>query len=118
MKRFSNCIVKLTQSKLPSQLGFRGHLLAKSQMPDQLLTLSLPKHPQTLSDSIHIVLINTTTGNKEAYISQVKKIFNCRRHVIRDWLTFLKQHHQSYKDLEIDMVALNAFPENDMPEIL
>ena len=62
--QFSNCIFKLTKtSKLPSQRGFKGHLIAKPQKPDALLTV-LPRNLTTIKEEMTIVVLKSKNTNR------------------------------------------------------
>ena len=109
----SDCIVKVTESRMGSQLGFRGHFLARPQNPDRLLTI-LPMPMHQLSEKIHIILVRQKNGETPT-LSTYKNLLTVSREKIRVWLEWLKLNNPYYIDVQISLPLLNEFPENEVP---
>lgn len=110
--RFSRCVVKLTQTKLLSQLAFKGHVIVKAQNPDPLLTIKLPLRMEELGKTIHVIFINRASDINESQIGNFTQIFTIRRQCIEKWLIHLKKYHPDYSSVEIDKDILSDFSED------
>jgi hypothetical protein len=92
MNRFSSCIIKLTETKLKSQLGFKGHLISKFQNPDSIPELVMPTSPEKLAENIHIMLINSSSTTTAQALLHLTSVLKVRRKVIFEWLNFETQY--------------------------
>ena len=113
--RFNSCVLKLVESKLPSQKGFKGHLIARCHNPDLLLTFNMPQDINSICESMHIVLLDTKDEGRQLCLQRANNIFKVRRDVITKWRLFLQQHHPLYKNVIIDYDILQEYPEEGPP---
>ena len=111
--KFSSCVIKLTKT-YGSQKGFKGHLIAKAQNPDKLLTI-LPQRPICLTEQLHIIFVNSKKEIEQLTLSIFEKIVKVNREKIKIWLEYLKKYNHLYENVEINYNNINLFPINDVP---
>ena len=112
--RFSSIIIKLTKLH-GSQKGFKGHLIARAQNPNNILKL-LPIGPKLLTENLQIILVSTRNDVNDINVSIYEKLVIVSKLKIKIWLEYLKKYNPNYVDVEIDYNIIDKYPENGIAE--
>ena len=95
-----------------TQRGLKGHVIIYPQRPEQLLSV-LPPTVDDVCTPICVVFVGSHKPSQDWLRTQAKPLI-VRRERVRTALLWLKAHNPLYHDVEIDLQALAAFPDNDI----
>jgi hypothetical protein len=83
----------------------KGHIILVPQNTLRLLDV-LPMSPDSLADMMHVVWV----GKSEPDLSKIRPQFSVERNKVLIALTWLKEHHEDYRNITIDNNEIDKWP--------
>lgn len=90
----------------------KGHVIIYPQRPEQLLSV-LPPTIDDVCTPICVVFVGSHKPSQDWLRTQAKPLI-VRRERVHTALLWLKAHNPLYSNVEIDLQALSAFPDDDI----